>query len=280
VLEVAADPELLGGQTDVLAVLHTWGQNVQFHPHAHCVVPGGRLSLEGTHWVHSRPNFFLPVRVLSRVFRGKFPVALRAALDAGQLRCQPDTFEWALAAAVADDWVVYAKPPFEGPEAVLKYLARYTHRVAISKNALSSSKVVEGDLQDVIGLVIGEMHLEKMEVVDDVIHQARRPRYREHGTDAASGHTLDAIGGFVMDVGSSLDRNVGLGLGRLSESPQNSPLPLLQEPLVTFLIPLAVAFPHYVGESGSHSKPSDGWSSEDVFQSPLFQNPRRFSRFF
>jgi len=132
VLAVAADPKSLGARTGLLAVLHTWGQNLQFHPHVHCVVPGGGLSLDGTGGVASPVNFFLPVRVLSRVFRGKFLAGLRAAFTGGGLRFAADRFEPALAAAVRTDWVVYAKPPFGGPEQVLKYLARYTHRVAIS----------------------------------------------------------------------------------------------------------------------------------------------------
>jgi hypothetical protein len=131
-LEVAADPNHLGAQTGVLTVLHTWGQNLQFHPHVHCVVPGGGLSPDGTHWVASPSNFFLPIGVLSRVFRGKFLAGLRAALAKGELRFAADRFERLVSAAVRTDWVVYAKPPFGGPEQVLKYLARYTHRVAIS----------------------------------------------------------------------------------------------------------------------------------------------------
>jgi Putative transposase/Transposase zinc-binding domain len=135
-LEVAADPNHLGAQIGVLAVLHTWGQNLQFHPHVHCVVTGGGLSPNGTRWIASPSNFFLPVRVLSRVFRGKFLAGLRAALAKGELRFAPDQFERLLSAAVGTDWVVYAKPPLGGPEQVLKYLARYTHRVAISNARL------------------------------------------------------------------------------------------------------------------------------------------------
>jgi hypothetical protein len=108
------------------------------------------------------------------------------------------------------------------------------------------------------------MHLEKMEVVVDATNQARRPRYQEHGTDTTGGQPLDAIRKFVMDVGSRHHRNVALRFGRLSESIQNSPPPLLQEPMVALLITLAVAFPRFVGESGSHSKPSVCWSSEDA----------------
>jgi hypothetical protein len=145
ILELAADPDHLGAQTGVVAVLHTWGQTLQFHPHVHCLVPGGGLSLDRTSWVGSRPHFFLPVRVLSRVFRGKFLAGLRAAFTRGQLRIVGQdgdeaeasaAFERLVSAAAATDWVVYAKPPFGGPEQVLKYLARYTHRVAISNSRI------------------------------------------------------------------------------------------------------------------------------------------------
>jgi hypothetical protein len=136
VIEVAADPELLGAQTGVLAVLHTWGQTLQFHPHVHCVVPGGGVSPDGKSWVACPSHFFLPVRVLSRVFRGKFLAGLRAAFHRGEVRFDADQFDRALSMAARTDWVVYAKPPFGGPEQVLKYLARYTHRVAISNARL------------------------------------------------------------------------------------------------------------------------------------------------
>jgi hypothetical protein len=142
-LELAADPEYLNARSGVLAVLHTWGQTLQLHPHVHCVVPGGGLSSGGTHWISSRPDFLLPVRVLSRLFRGKFLAGLRAAYSNGQLRiggrqrrATMTNFERLLSAAARTDWVVYAKRPFGGPELVLKYLARYTHRVAISNSRL------------------------------------------------------------------------------------------------------------------------------------------------
>ncbi len=143
-LRLAADPKHLGAQIGVLALLHTWGQNLQLHPHAHCVVPGGGLSPDGTHWIGSSDKFFLPVRVLSRVFRGKFLAGLRAAFAQGRLRfpgaltapAARDEFERLLAASTKTDWVVYAKPPFGGPEQVLKYLAQYTHRSAISNHRL------------------------------------------------------------------------------------------------------------------------------------------------
>jgi hypothetical protein len=129
-------------------VLHTWGQALQHHPHVHCVVPGGGLSPDGSRWIACRPDFFLPVRVLSRVFRGKFLEGLHAAFDRGKLAfhgrlselADPDRFHDRLRAAARTEWVVYAKPPFGGPEPVLKYLARYTHRVAISNSRLIELK--------------------------------------------------------------------------------------------------------------------------------------------
>lgn len=143
VLAVAGNPDHLGARTGVLAVLHTWGQALQFHPHVHCIVPGGGLAPDGTRWVGTRADFFLPVRVLSRVFRGKFLAGLRAAHAAGRLRitgaCPEGAaaeFERRVAASVGTDWVVYAKRPFGGPAVVLKYLAQYTHRVAISNRRL------------------------------------------------------------------------------------------------------------------------------------------------
>jgi len=137
-LEVAANPKRLGARIGFLAILHTWGQNLSLHPHVHCVVPGGGLSVDGQSWVSCRPGFFLPVRVLSRVFRGKFIDALKKAR--GKLVGWEDdrAFERLLDASARREWVVYAKPPFGGPEQVLKYLARYTHRIAISNRRLVS----------------------------------------------------------------------------------------------------------------------------------------------
>jgi hypothetical protein len=141
---IAADPEHLGAEIGFLAVLHTWGQNLQHHPHVHCVVPGGGLTSDGSRWIACRPGFFLPVRVLSRVFRGKFLALLGTAYDRGKLsfhgtlRALADTGEFRrrLLASARTEWVVYAKPPFGGPRQVLKYLARYTHRAAISNRRL------------------------------------------------------------------------------------------------------------------------------------------------
>jgi hypothetical protein len=143
-LRIAADPDHLGAEIGFLAVLHTWGQNLQHHPHVHCVVPGGGLAPDGPRWVTCPDGFFLPVKVLGRVFRGKFLAGLRAAFDRGKLAFHGRLAELAgavefgrrLTASTQVDWVVYAKPPFGGPEQVLKYLARYTHRVAISNRRL------------------------------------------------------------------------------------------------------------------------------------------------
>jgi len=145
-LQIAADPKHLGAQIGVLAVLHTWGQNLMHHPHLHCVVPGGGLSPDDSQWLACRQRFFLPVRVLSKVFRGKFVALLREAYEGGKLTfygklarlSQSAAFEQRVKHAVKDDWVVYAKRPFGGPKQVLKYLARYTHRVAISNRRLIS----------------------------------------------------------------------------------------------------------------------------------------------
>ncbi len=142
--EVAASPQHLEAKIGGLMVLHTWGQNLMHHPHAHCVVPSGGLSPDGRRWNASRKNFFLPVRVLSRVFRGKFIQRLKQAFARGALQFFGELSDFAeggcfanmLNRVVRNDWVVYAKRPFGGPEQVLKYLARYTHRVAISNSRL------------------------------------------------------------------------------------------------------------------------------------------------
>jgi len=145
-LEVARDPRHLGAEIGFFTVLHTWSQKLRLHPHVHCVIPAGGLSLDHTHWVKSRDRFFLPIHVLRRVFRGKFVAALRQAFQEGQLNfhadltclAQPKTFAAWLRPLFRKDWVVYAKPPFGGPDYVLQYLGRYTHRVAISNHRLVS----------------------------------------------------------------------------------------------------------------------------------------------
>jgi len=145
-LEVACDPRHLGAEIGFFSVLHTWNQRLGLHPHVHCVIPAGGLSPDHTHWVKSRSRFFLPIQVLRRVFRGKFVAALRQAFHDGRLHlhgnlaplAQPKTFAAWLRPLFRKDWVVYAKPPFGGPEYVLQYLGRYTHRVAISNHRLIS----------------------------------------------------------------------------------------------------------------------------------------------
>jgi Putative transposase/Transposase zinc-binding domain len=143
-LTIAADPKRLGVRLGITAVLHTWGSALTHHPHIHCIVPGGGLSLDGRRWVACKSGFFLPVRVLSRLFRRLLLEKLSSAHHAGRLQFFGALEPLTDAAAFADylaplrtiDWVVYAKQPFAGPEAVLAYLSRYTHRVAISNNRL------------------------------------------------------------------------------------------------------------------------------------------------
>ena len=141
---IAADPGHLGAEIGFVAVLHTWGQNLHHHPHVHCLVPGGGLSPDGTRWVSCRPGFFLPVPVLSRLFRRLFLEQLRTAFAAGELTffgalaplADGSAFARCLAELRQVEWVVYAKRPLAGPAAVLAYLGRYTHRVAISNRRL------------------------------------------------------------------------------------------------------------------------------------------------
>lgn len=143
---ITADPKHLGAEVGFLAVLHSWGQTLTFHPHLHCIVPGGGFDPSGQRWIGCRPGFFLPVRVLSRFFRRTFLEALQSAYDKDQLDFHgrlaelqaPDNFQTWLGPARQREWVVYAKPPFGGPEKVLDYLGRYTHRVAIA-----NSRIVE-----------------------------------------------------------------------------------------------------------------------------------------
>jgi hypothetical protein len=143
-ITIAADPKHLGARIGLTAVLHTWGSALTHHPHVHCIVPGGGLSPDGERWISCRPGFFLPVRVLSRLFRRLFLEQLAAAHEAGRLRFFADhaplaerhAFAAYLAPLRKIEWVVYSKRPFGGPQAVLAYLARYTHRVAISNSRL------------------------------------------------------------------------------------------------------------------------------------------------
>jgi hypothetical protein len=141
---IAADPRHLGADIGLIAVLHSWGQTLTYHPHLHCIVPGGGPSLDGARWISCRSGFFLAVRVLSCLFRRLFLEALRTTFEAGRLHffgdiadlADPAAFARLLAAGRRRNWVVYAKPPFGRPEQVLAYLGRYTHRVAIANSRL------------------------------------------------------------------------------------------------------------------------------------------------
>jgi Putative transposase/Transposase zinc-binding domain len=143
-ITIAADPRHLGARIGLTAVLHTWGSALTHHPHAHIIVPGGGFSPDDRHWIACRPGFFLSVRVLSRLFRRLFLERLTAAYQAGRLEffaeqaalAEPAVFKAHLAALRKIEWVVYAKPPFGGPDAVLAYLSRYTHRIAIANSRL------------------------------------------------------------------------------------------------------------------------------------------------
>jgi hypothetical protein len=144
VITIAADPKHLGARIGILSVLHTWGSAITHHPHAHMIVPAGGISLDGKRWIACRPNFFLSVRVLSRLFRRLVLEKLTSAYQAGKLQffgkrvslTNPQSFAAYLAPLRNAEWVVYSKRPFGGPQEVLRYLARYTHRVAISNRRL------------------------------------------------------------------------------------------------------------------------------------------------
>jgi predicted RNA-binding Zn-ribbon protein involved in translation (DUF1610 family) len=143
-LRVAADPKHLGAEIGVISILHTWGQNLLLHPHIHCAIPAGGLSPDHSRWIRPSYPFFLSVKVLSRVFRGKFCAGLKRLYRRKQLRCagpaaalaDPKQFRRFLRRLHRQDWVVYAKPAFGGPTKVLRYLGRYTHRIAISNHRL------------------------------------------------------------------------------------------------------------------------------------------------
>jgi putative transposase/transposase-like zinc-binding protein len=173
---IAADPKRLGARVGMTSVLHTWGSALTHHPHVHMIVPGGGLSSDSTRWVACRPGFFLPVRVLSRLFRRLFLEGLMALHRTGGLTffgdlarlAEADAFVAYLAPLRKSEWIVYAKPPFGGPETVLAYLSRYTHRVAISNSRLVSAdasmvafrwkdyRIKSGDHRSVMRLTSGE----------------------------------------------------------------------------------------------------------------------------
>lgn len=149
-LELSKDAKYTGSEIGFIALLHTWGQNLMDHPHLHCVVPGGGLSVDGTRWISSREGFFIPVKVLSGLFKGKFLWYLKKAYQSGRLNCvgvvqllgEEEEFGKMLDDLYQREWVVYCKPPFRGPHQVIEYLGRYTHRVAITNNRIV--KVEEG----------------------------------------------------------------------------------------------------------------------------------------
>jgi hypothetical protein len=205
---IAADARHLGAAIGVTAVLHTWGQNLDHHPHVHCIVPGGGISPDGERWAHCRPGFFLPVRVLSRLFRRLFLEGLEALHASGELQffndLAPLDDEHVLKAHLAPlrkvEWVVYAKRPFAGPEQVLAYLARYTHRVAISNSRLlqiddehvsfrwKDYRENDQDRRKVMKLTVGEfMRRFLLHVLPDGFH-----RIRHYGL-FANGHRADKL---------------------------------------------------------------------------------------
>lgn len=136
--EVALNPERLGARIGFTAVLHTWTQTLLYHPHIHCVVPGGGLSEDRTRWISCKPGFLLPVKVLSQVFRGKLLAKLQKAVDKGDLAFDPQQAQTLFHKSACKPWVVFSKRPFAGPQQVINYLGRYTHRVAISNHRLVS----------------------------------------------------------------------------------------------------------------------------------------------
>ena len=147
-MELSGNPRHLGARIGFMGVLHTWGQNLMDHPHIHCVVTGGGLSIESNRWVSCRKRFFIPVRVMSALFRGKFLAHLKSAFEGGALIFpggighlgKPHAFEMYRRQFYHKKWVVYCKPPFDGAEGVLQYLGRYTHRIAISNNRILSAE--------------------------------------------------------------------------------------------------------------------------------------------
>lgn len=136
-LQLGKDPKRLGAEIGFVSILHTWGQNLMDHPHLHCIVPGGGLSFDGSRWIHTRKRCFVPVKVLSRLFRGKFLTYLKEAYHDHDLKFTgQQQFQGLLNELYEKEWVVYCKPPFGSPEQVVEYLGRYTHKVAISNNRI------------------------------------------------------------------------------------------------------------------------------------------------
>jgi hypothetical protein len=238
-LEVAANPRHLGARIGFLAVLHTWGQNLHHHPHIHCVVPAGGLSPDGSRWISSSPHFFLPVRVLSRLFRGKFLALLQGAFEEGRLRfhgtleglAERPAFLGLVTEARSTEWVVYAKPPFGGPDTVLKYLARYTHRVAISNHRLLSLQdgIVAFRYRDYArGRRLRSLRLDALEFIRRfLLHALPRGfvRIRRYGllANARREHQLSRCRELLGSKGPTPLPAEDMDRGSSAESPQDGP---------------------------------------------------------
>ena len=214
VMAIAADPKRMGAKVSLTSVLHTWGSAMTHHPHIHMIVPGGGLSPDGTKWVACKPGFFLHVRVLSRLFRRLFLDGLAALHGAGELAfygdlerlAQADAFAAWLAPFRKSEWVVYSKPPFGGPEAVIAYLSRYTHRVAISNHRLVSAdadtvafrwkdyRIKNGDRQKVMRLATPEfIRRFLIHVLPDGFHRIRHYGLLASATRKANIRTIRAL---------------------------------------------------------------------------------------
>ena len=208
--QIAADPKHLGAEVALTCVLHTWAQNLTFHPHLHCVVTGGGLAPDGQSWVTGRDNYFLPVKVLARLFRGKFLAAVDQVYRDGTLKTGDTGWFDLKDRLYRTDWVVYAKAPFGGPEQVFKYLGRYTHRVAISNQrllSLSGDQVTFAVRDNTTGKMTGRLTLCAVEFLRRfLLHAlpARFVRIRHYGLTAGRNiHTKLEVAGQLLE-----DRNI------------------------------------------------------------------------
>ena len=269
-MTIAADPKHLGAEIGLTAVLHTWGQNLDHHPHVHCIVPGGGISPDGERWISCRPRFFLPVRVLSRLFRRLFLEGLVALHDAGQLQFFTDLAALADRAAFLSrlaplhkrEWVVYAKRPFAGPEQVLAYLARYTHRVAIGNSRLVelSSEHVSFRWKDyrengkagrkVMKLAAGEfIRRFLLHVLPDGFN-----RIRHYGL-FANGHRAEKLALCRRLLGVPRDSKESADAGK-DDASQTSPVDPPPCPCCGGRMKLVESF------EGSHSRPRRAWRAD------------------
>ena len=217
--QIAADPKHLGAEVSLTCVLHTWAQNLTFHPHLHCVVTGGGLAPDGRSWVTGRDNYFLPVRVLARLFRGKFLAAVDQAYRDGEIKTGSTDWLALKDRLYRTDWIVYAKAPFGGPEQVFKYLGRYTHRVAISNQrllGLNGNKVTFAVRDNTTGKMTGRLTLCAVEFLRRfLLHAlpARFVRIRHYGLTAGRNiHTkLEVAGQLLADPNIRCQRTTRLG---------------------------------------------------------------------